>query len=188
MAASRRRLAFDELFRLEVALAAQQRHRRVTSKGIVHDAGRALATHFVDHLPFRLTVAQVRALEEIDADLASADPMHRLLQGEVGSGKTVVAVAALLAGVEGGYQGAVMAPTEVLAGQHFLSITALLDLAGNGPRGRGRRKSTRHGFALRRSLRPARRPAGGGGAAHRFERRGDQPAAGVGYAARTCST
>ena len=133
VAASRRRLAFDELFRLEVALAAQQRHRRVTSKGIVHDAGRALATHFVEHLPFRLTEAQLRALEEIDADLASADPMHRLLQGEVGSGKTVVAVAALLAGVEGGYQGAVMAPTEVLAGQHFLSITGLLDLAGMTP-------------------------------------------------------
>jgi ATP-dependent DNA helicase RecG len=131
--ASRRRLAFDELFRLEVALAAQQRHRRETSRGIVHNAGRALATHFVDHLPFRLTAAQVRALEEIDADLASVDPMHRLLQGEVGSGKTVVAVAALLAGVEGGYQGAVMAPTEVLAGQHFLSITGLLDLAGMTP-------------------------------------------------------
>ncbi len=123
VAASRRRLAFDELFRLEVALAAQQRHRRETSKGIVHDAGRTLARHFVDHLPFRLTSAQVRALEEIEIDLASADPMHRLLQGEVGSGKTVVAVASLLAGVEGGYQGAVMAPTEVLAGQHFLSIT-----------------------------------------------------------------
>jgi ATP-dependent DNA helicase RecG len=131
--ASQRRLAFDELFRLEVALAAQQRHRRETSRGIVHDAGSALATHFVDHLPFRLTAAQVRALEEIDADLASADPMHRLLQGEVGSGKTVVAVATLLAGVEGGYQGAVMAPTEVLAEQHFLSITALLDLAGMAP-------------------------------------------------------
>jgi ATP-dependent DNA helicase RecG len=133
VASSRRRLAFDELFRLEVALAAQQRHRRETSRGIVHDTGGALATHFVDHLPFRLTAAQVRAMEEIEADLASADPMHRLLQGEVGSGKTVVAVATLLAGVEGGYQGAVMAPTEVLAGQHFLSITGLLDLAGMTP-------------------------------------------------------
>ena len=73
-------------------------------------------------LPFRLTGAQLRAIEEIEVDLASADPMHRLLQGEVGSGKTVVAVAALLTAVRGGYQGAVMAPTEVSPAQHFLGM------------------------------------------------------------------
>ena len=80
-----------------------------------------------------LTGAQVRVLEEIDQDLREPHPMHRLLQGEVGSGKTVVAVAALLSGVEGGWQGAIMAPTEVLAVQHYLGVTGLLAQAGLSP-------------------------------------------------------
>ena len=69
-------------------------------------------------LPFSLTGAQERAIAEIEADLAGPHPMHRLLQGDVGAGKTVVAVSALLAAVQGGHQGALMAPTEVLAEQH----------------------------------------------------------------------
>jgi len=81
-------------------------------------------------LPYRLTGAQKRAIAEIRADMASPHPMHRLLQGEVGSGKTVVAMAALLVGVQGGYQGAVMAPTEVLAEQHFFGLEPLARLVG----------------------------------------------------------
>ena len=82
---------------------------------------------FHDHLPFELTGAQRRTIAEIETDLAGPHPMHRLLQGDVGSGKTVVAVSALLAAVQGGHQGALMAPTEVLAEQHAASVRALLD-------------------------------------------------------------
>ena len=71
-------------------------------------------------MPFPLTDDQQRTIDEITRDMASHAPMHRLLQGDVGSGKTVVALAALLVGVQGGYQGAFMAPTEVLAEQHYL--------------------------------------------------------------------
>jgi ATP-dependent DNA helicase RecG len=84
----------------------------------------------VESLPYTLTNAQRRAIDEIQADMASPHPMHRLLQGEVGSGKTVVAMAALLTGVQGGYQGAVMAPTEVLAEQHHLGLAPLAELVG----------------------------------------------------------
>jgi ATP-dependent DNA helicase RecG len=84
-----------------------------------------LVEAFVAQLPFRLTGAQQRAVDEIFADMAGPLPMHRLLQGDVGSGKTVVAVAALLAAVQGGHQGAFMVPTEVLAEQHFLELQSL---------------------------------------------------------------
>ena len=80
----------------------------------------------MDRLPFPLTAAQRRAVDEISADLAGPLPMHRLLQGDVGSGKTVVALCALLVAVQGGHQGALMAPTEVLAEQHFLGVRELL--------------------------------------------------------------
>ncbi len=125
-----RRLVFDELFRLELALALHQHRRRMESTGIRHDLDGTLVDEFLAHLPYRLTGAQERVIGEIRADLAGADPMHRLLQGEVGSGKTVVAVATLLTAVQGGYQGAVMAPTEVLAEQHYLNIVDLLVSAG----------------------------------------------------------
>ncbi len=82
---------------------------------------------FLDALPFALTGDQQRALAEIEHDLAGPAPMHRLLQGDVGSGKTVVALAALLVAVQGGYQGAFMAPTEVLAEQHYLGSLRMLD-------------------------------------------------------------
>lgn len=131
--AARERLIFDELFRLEVALAVSKHHQMATSHGVPHMADGALATAFIDGLPYRLTSAQQRVLGEIGRDLSARYPMHRLLQGEVGSGKTVVAVATLLAGVEGGWQGAIMAPTEVLAGQHFLGVEALLAEAGLAP-------------------------------------------------------
>jgi len=130
LAAARRRLVFDEFFRLEVALALTKNQRAHTSVGIRHVPDRGLSETFLSGLPFSTTGAQDRVLGEIMDDLFSEHPMHRLLQGEVGSGKTVVAVATLLVVVAGGYQGAIMAPTEVLAGQHYLGVTDLLVGAG----------------------------------------------------------
>ena len=131
---ARRRLAFDELFRLELALALAKRHRLDTEVGLAHRTEGPLVQRFLAGLPYVLTGAQRRVIGEIASDLASSRPMHRLLQGEVGSGKTVVAVVALLlAAVDGGYQGAVMAPTEVLAVQHFIGVTSFLADAGLSP-------------------------------------------------------
>ncbi len=130
---ARRRLVFDELFRLEVALALQKRRQMAEARGIAHRFDGELVGRFIDGLPYSLTDAQKRVLDEIRTDLGADHPMHRLLQGEVGSGKTVVAVATLLVAIQGGSQGAVMAPTEVLAEQHFLTIRRLLELAGLSP-------------------------------------------------------
>ncbi len=94
--------------------------------GIRHSVDGELVDRFRDDLPFHLTAAQERAIAEIRADMSGPHPMHRLLQGDVGSGKTVVAVAALLTAVEGGHQGALMAPTEVLAEQHHAGVSELL--------------------------------------------------------------
>ena len=127
---ARGRLVFDELFRLEVALALRKRRQIEEAQGIAHSAAPGLVEAFVGALPYRLTGAQERAIAEIRADMASPHPMHRLLQGEVGSGKTAVAMAALLTGVQGGYQGAVMAPTEVLAEQHYFGLEPLARLVG----------------------------------------------------------
>ncbi len=131
--AARRRLVFDELFRLEIALAMRKHQQIDESAGVEHRVEGSLVASFVAALPYELTGAQRRAMAEIKEDLATPHPMHRLLQGEVGSGKTVVAVASLLTGMQGGFQGAVMAPTEVLAEQHYLGIRELLDQAGIGP-------------------------------------------------------
>jgi ATP-dependent DNA helicase RecG len=97
------------------------------AKGLRHDVDGPLVPRFHAGLPFPLTGAQQRAIAEIAKDLAGPHPMHRLLQGDVGSGKTVVAVTALLVAVQGGHPGALMAPTEVLAEQHFLSVKQMLD-------------------------------------------------------------
>jgi ATP-dependent DNA helicase RecG len=124
---ARRRLAFDELFRLQMILVMTKRAVERESRGIRHRVNGALVGRFRDRLPFPLTAAQERAIGEIQRDMAGPHPMHRLLQGDVGSGKTVVAVATLLTSVQGGHQGALMAPTEVLAEQHHLGIQSLLD-------------------------------------------------------------
>ena len=130
---ARRRLIYDELFRLELALALRKRRQTEDATGFAHRPTGELADRFVAGLPYELTGAQKRVLAEIVSDLEEPHPMHRLLHGEVGSGKTVVAVATLLCGVEGGWQGAIMAPTEVLAVQHFLGVTGLLAEAGLSP-------------------------------------------------------
>ncbi|HEX2383082.1 MAG TPA: ATP-dependent DNA helicase RecG [Acidimicrobiales bacterium] len=124
---ARRRLVFDELFRLQLALVLRKRALERRSAGIVHEVGGDLVRRFHEGLPYDLTRAQVRVIDEIERDLVRNHPMHRLLQGDVGSGKTVVALSALLVAVEGGHQGAFMAPTEVLAEQHALSVRALLE-------------------------------------------------------------
>jgi ATP-dependent DNA helicase RecG len=135
---ARRRLAFDELLRLQLALVMRRRVLEADAVGIRHavdpeearsspEPPRSLVARFLRTLDFELTGAQRRVLAEIFTDLASPLPMHRLLQGDVGSGKTVVAVATMLAAVQGGYQGALMAPTEVLAEQHHASIWAMLE-------------------------------------------------------------
>jgi len=123
---ARRRLVLDELLRLQLALVMRKRAIERESKGIRHQVDGELVRRFHGGLPFPLTGAQVRAIGEIARDLAGPHPMHRLLQGDVGSGKTLVAVTALLMAVQGGYQGAFMAPTEVLAEQHGLSVRHLL--------------------------------------------------------------
>ncbi|MGA7756821.1 MAG: ATP-dependent DNA helicase RecG [Ilumatobacteraceae bacterium] len=123
---ARRRLAFDELLRVQLVLVLRKRAMEREQRGLVHAIDGELVRRFYDALPYELTGAQRRAIGEIEADLAAPHPMHRLLQGDVGSGKTVVAVATMLAAVQGGHQAALMAPTEVLADQHAAGVRALL--------------------------------------------------------------
>ena len=142
VAPARRRLVFDELFRLQLALVLRRRAVEVNARALRHDVSPrevaggvdgTLVARFLRALPYELTTAQRRALAVVVADMAGPFPMHRLLQGDVGSGKTVVALATLLAAVQSGHQGALMVPTEVLAEQHFAAVRALLgDLEGPG--------------------------------------------------------
>lgn len=123
---ARRRLAFDELLRVQLVLVMRKRAIERDSVGIQHKTNGQLVSRFYQHLPYQLTGAQHRVIAEIESDLAGPHPMHRLLQGDVGAGKTIVAVAAMLTAVQGGHQGAIMAPTEVLAEQHAVGIRQLL--------------------------------------------------------------
>jgi ATP-dependent DNA helicase RecG len=117
----RRRLALDELLLLQIGLALRRREREQEVAPALGPPGELVA-RYREVLPFRLTEHQERAIREIDADLERTVPMQRLLQGDVGSGKTVVALYTLLRAVESGHQGALMAPTETLAEQHFLTL------------------------------------------------------------------
>jgi ATP-dependent DNA helicase RecG len=128
---ARRRLVLDELLTLQLGLVYRKRKLERTVEGIPHPSPGpdSLAESFVSQLPFELTSAQRRACLEVATDMSKSYPMHRLLEGEVGSGKTVVAVYAALVAVEGGCQAAFMAPTEVLAEQHHLTVGELLDRA-----------------------------------------------------------
>ncbi|HIF72997.1 MAG TPA: ATP-dependent DNA helicase RecG [Dehalococcoidia bacterium] len=121
---ARRRLAFDELFMYQLAALKKKSEWRHRKNGIVIDSlkGKPVVDAFLDSLDFDLTIDQSESLASFLEDMATGIPMGRLLQGEVGSGKTVVALSALLATNTSGHQGALMAPTEVLAEQHFLSI------------------------------------------------------------------
>ena len=124
---ARNRLVFDELLRLQLKLIMRKRAVERAAFGICHDTSGELVERFTSSLGFPLTGAQRRVIGEVTADMARPVPMHRLLQGDVGAGKTVVAVAAMLTAVQGGHQGALMAPTEVLASQHYLGVRTLLD-------------------------------------------------------------
>ncbi len=120
---ARTRLVFDEFLLLQLALGLRrERLRSKSAPALLAPAQANLVHRFLALLPFDLTGAQQRVLAEIHTDLARPQPMARLLQGDVGSGKTVVAMAALLTAIEAGWQGALMAPTEVLAAQHFVKI------------------------------------------------------------------
>jgi len=123
---ARVRLAFDELLLLQLGVLSKKRDWQESQPGSPFNTKAALLDAFTNSLPFEMTAAQQRVLRELLADLQKSRPMSRLLQGEVGSGKTVVATAALLMAAANGYQGAFMAPTEILAEQHFTTISELL--------------------------------------------------------------
>ena len=128
---ARNRLIFDEVFTLQLGLVYRKRLLERTVQGISHPYPdeESLAETFIRALPFELTRAQVRSCEEVTRDMNQKYPMHRLVEGEVGSGKTVVAVYACLVAIGNGHQAAFMAPTEVLAEQHHLTVNELLDRA-----------------------------------------------------------
>ena len=124
--AARRRLAFDELLVVQLAVLQRRRAWQSQRAGIPLRIAQAVTDGFLASLPFALTGAQKDAIQEILADITKDTPMARMLQGDVGSGKTVVALTALVAAIADGYQGAIMAPTEILAEQHYLSMRRLL--------------------------------------------------------------
>ncbi len=127
---ARGRLSFDELFLLQLGVLARKRDWQEGQPGNALHIDREVISRFLNCLPFTLTQAQERVLQEILTDLQQAKAMSRLLQGEVGSGKTVIATLALLIAAANGYQGALMAPTEVLAEQHYTNICGYLSQAG----------------------------------------------------------
>jgi ATP-dependent DNA helicase RecG len=128
--AAARRLAFEELLSLQIALAQRKRELQQPGRGLQMPPRGDVVAMLEEVLPFSLTRAQQRAIAEIAADMAADVPMLRLLQGDVGSGKTVVAAAALMIALQNGYQGALMAPTELLAEQHYLVLSRLLEPVG----------------------------------------------------------
>ena len=123
------RMKFDELLAQQLSLKRAQRARRAKGAPLLRAVG-ALSDAFLEILPFQLTGAQARVLKEIRADLRNPYPMQRLLQGDVGSGKTIVAALAAAQAIDSGYQAALMAPTEILADQHFRKIAGWLEPLG----------------------------------------------------------
>jgi ATP-dependent DNA helicase RecG len=129
--AARRRLVFDELFAVQLQMALRRRKFEETESALSFELkADGLIDRFKQSLPFKLTAAQERVFGEIARDLSSSKPMHRLVQGDVGSGKTVVALMASLVAIENGYQAVVMAPTEILAEQHHRQFQRLLTPLG----------------------------------------------------------
>jgi len=124
-----KRLYFEELFKFELGLSIIKKGKEV-ERGIAFDCNGVLVRKFIDALKFKLTSAQQRVFEEILHDMRSQHPMNRLLQGDVGCGKTVIAVMAMLTAAECGYQSALMAPTEILAGQHYINIHKMIEDMG----------------------------------------------------------
>jgi len=131
--AARRRFAFEELLWIEIGVVRRRREWQDAGGAPVLSLEAAALNGFIESLPFELTKAQREAIDEILADIADAMPMTRLLEGDVGSGKTVVAAAGLLAAVAAGKQGVIMAPTEILAEQHMRTFTSILDPGAAAP-------------------------------------------------------
>ncbi|MBI4289525.1 MAG: ATP-dependent DNA helicase RecG [Chloroflexi bacterium] len=130
--AARKRLAFNELFTLQLGLLSRKWKWQESQPGQPLPSRPDILNRFLTSLPFALTPAQDRVLKEVLADMTRTKPMSRLLQGEVGSGKTVVATAALVIAAANGFQGALMAPTEILAEQHMATLRRLLSALGDG--------------------------------------------------------
>ena len=151
LAGARERLKFDELFVLELGVAFRKHRVESDQQGVAHEPAGPLTERLLATLPFESTDAQRRAIGEIDAAMARPRPMNVLLQGDVGAGKTVVALHAALVAIQSGHQAAIMAPTEVLAGQHARSVAALLEGVGGVPF-----------LELAGAKRPAPAPAGQG--------------------------
>ena len=128
-AAAHEHLVFSEFFAMQLLIAAR-RSEAALRTGQMHSARGELLEKFLRGLPFDLTAAQERVIKELRRDLASTHPMNRLLQGDVGSGKTVVAIAAILLAVEAGFQAALMAPTQILAEQHYAVLCRWLEPLG----------------------------------------------------------
>lgn len=128
LADARRRLVFDEFFYLQLGMLYRRNLLKQSQNGAVLSAKGELIESFYKVLPFKLTNAQQRVVGEILSDLEKPEPMNRLVQGDVGAGKTVVAVVAMLAAIQGGYQAALMAPTEVLAEQHYKKLVGWFNL------------------------------------------------------------
>ncbi len=129
LAKARRHLVLTEFFGMQLCIAAK-RTEQTSQPGAIHCTSDTLMQRLHASLPFPLTGAQKRAIGEIRADLASTHPMNRLLHGDVGSGKTLVALSAMLLAVEAGYQAAIMAPTQILAEQHYLNFQRLCEPLG----------------------------------------------------------
>lgn len=123
---AKHRFIFEELFLLQCGLLYYRQQNVDTREGFKHGADGALVQQLIKNLPFTLTQAQQKAWQEISLDMQDKQPMHRILQGDVGSGKTVISALALAKAVENGYQGCIMAPTEILAAQHMETLTEYL--------------------------------------------------------------
>ncbi|MGM9561403.1 MAG: ATP-dependent DNA helicase RecG [Phascolarctobacterium sp.] len=127
---AQRRFIFEELFLLQCGLLSYRAQNHDQRQGIQHAPDGEGLRQVLEHLPFSLTPQQEQAWQEIKADMEKEQPMHRILQGDVGSGKTVISALALAKAVENGYQGCIMAPTEILARQHFATLQEFLQPAG----------------------------------------------------------
>lgn len=126
LAEARRRFIFEELFLLQCGLLYYRSHRQEERQGVKHGIDGGKLRQVLEHLPFELTADQKLVWQEISLDMQDVKPMHRILQGDVGSGKTVVSALALAKAAENGYQGCIMAPTEILAVQHYETLKEYL--------------------------------------------------------------
>ncbi len=131
-----KRFKYEELFYLEILVALKKHKHQSTSRGIQFHINSSLVKNFIDWLPFKLTGSQLKVLSEIKKDMLSPKPMNRLLQGDVGSGKTIVALTAMLIAADNSYQSVLMAPTEILADQHARNISRMMKEFGEKYKGR----------------------------------------------------